>query len=203
MFTGIIQDIGELANIEAHGRDLRLVISVRNLRLNDQSVGDSIAVSGVCLTISEFTADGFSADLSRETLEVTTAGSWRVGHSVNLEAALRLGDALGGHLVSGHVDGVAELIDRTPDERSERLRFRVPHALSRYIARKGSVTLDGVSLTVNDVVGDCFGVSLIPHTLTHTTFGAAALGSAINLEVDLMARYAERLLGDDAADAVA
>jgi riboflavin synthase len=203
MFTGIIQDIGELANIEAHGRDVRMVISVRKLSMASQSVGDSIAVSGVCLTVSEFTAEGFAADLSRETLDVTTAGSWRAGHRVNLEPALRMGDALGGHLVSGHVDGVAELIERTPDERSERLRFRVPRTLSRYIARKGSVTLDGVSLTVNDVAGDCFGVNLIPHTLTHTTFGAAIVGDVINLEVDLMARYAERLLGDSATGAVA
>lgn len=197
MFTGIIQDIGELASVEAHGRDLRMVISVPRLRLDGQAVGDSIAVSGICLTVSAFTVGGFAADLSRETLEVTTASHWRVGQRVNLEPALRVGDALGGHLVSGHVDGVAELLERTPDERSERLRFRVPVPLSRYIARKGSVTLDGVSLTVNDVAGDSFGVNLIPHTLSHTTFGKTAIGAAINLEVDQMARYAERLLADE------
>lgn len=203
MFTGIIQDIGQVANIEAHGQDLRMAVSVSSLRLDAQAIGDSIAVSGVCLTICAFTERGFVADLSRETLEVTTAGGWRVGQRVNLEPALRLGDALGGHLVSGHVDGVAELLERIPDERSERLRFRVPRALARYIARKGSVTLDGVSLTVNDVAEDCFGVNLIPHTLTHTTFGTTDTGAAINLEVDQMARYAERLLGEDAGAAAA
>jgi riboflavin synthase len=200
MFTGIIQDIGQVASIEAHGRDVRMLITVASLPLDGQAIGDSIAVSGICLTVAAFTAGGFAADLSRETLEITTAGRWQLGQRVNLEPALRMGDALGGHLVSGHVDGVAELLERTPDERSERLRFRVPRALSRYIARKGSVTLDGVSLTVNDVNADCFGVNLIPHTLTHTTFGTAAIGAAINLEVDQMARYAERLLADDGAD---
>ena len=201
MFTGIIQDIGQVASIEAHGQDLRLAVAVSSLRLDAQAIGDSIAVSGVCLTISAFIEQGFVADLSRETLDVTTAGDWRAGQRVNLEPALRLGDALGGHLVSGHVDGVAELLERTPDERSERLRFRAPRALARYIARKGSVTLDGVSLTVNDVAGDCFGVNLIPHTLLHTTFGTTAIGAGVNLEEDQMARYAERLLGDEAADA--
>jgi riboflavin synthase len=201
VFTGIIQDIGQVASIESHGQDLRMAVAVSSLRLDTQLIGDSIAVSGVCLTISAFIEKGFVADLSRETLDVTTAGSWRVGQRVNLEPALRMGDALGGHLVSGHVDGVAELLERTPDERSERLKFRVPRALSRYIARKGSVTLDGVSLTINEVSGDCFGVNLIPHTLSHTTFGTTAVGAAVNLEVDQMARYAERLLGDDAADA--
>jgi len=180
-----------------------MIVAVAALRLDRQAIGDSIAVSGVCLTACAFTERGFVADLSRETLDVTTAGSWRVGQRVNLEPALRLGDALGGHLVSGHVDGVAELLERAPDERSERLKFRVPRALARYIARKGSVTLDGVSLTVNDVAGDCFGVNLIPHTLTHTTFGTTAIGASVNLEVDQMARYAERLLGDDAVDAQA
>jgi riboflavin synthase len=199
VFTGIIQDIGRVAGIEAHGEDLRMAIAVSNLRLERQAIGDSIAVSGVCLTVCAFTAQGFAADLSRETLDVTTAGSWQVGQPVNLEPALRLGDALGGHLVSGHVDGVAELLERSKDERSERLRFRVPRALGRYIARKGSVTLDGVSLTVNDVAGDCFGVNLIPHTLMHTTLGTTAIGAGVNLEVDQMARYAERLLGDDVA----
>lgn len=203
MFTGIIQDIGQVLSIEAHGQDVRMAVAVSALRLDRQAVGDSIAVSGVCLTICAFIEQGFVADLSRETLNVTTVGSWRVGERVNLEPALRIGDALGGHLVSGHVDGVAELLERDPDERSERLKFRVPRALARYIARKGSVTLDGVSLTVNDVAGDCFGVNLIPHTLTHTTFGTTAVGASVNLEVDQMARYAERLLGDEAADAAA
>jgi riboflavin synthase len=201
VFTGIIQDIGLVASIEAHGQDLRMGVQVAALRLDGQAIGDSIAVSGVCLTVCAFTDHGFLADLSHETLNVTTAGGWRIGQRVNLEAALRVGDALGGHLVSGHVDGVAELLERVPDERSERLKFRVPHAFARYIARKGSVTLDGVSLTVNDVAGDCFGVNLIPHTLTHTTFGGAAVGAGVNLEVDQMARYAERLLGEDDADA--
>lgn len=203
MFTGIIQDIGRVSSIEPHGQDVRMAVAVAGLRLDRQAVGDSIAVSGVCLTVCAFIEQGFVADLSHETLNVSTAGSWRVGQRVNLEPALRIGDALGGHLVSGHVDGVAELLERAPDERSERLKFRVPRALARYIARKGSVTLDGVSLTINDVAGDCFGVNLIPHTLTHTTFGTTAVGASVNLEVDQMARYAERLLGDEAADAAA
>jgi riboflavin synthase len=201
VFTGIIQDIGQVASIESHGQDLRIAVAVSSLRLDAQAIGDSIAVSGVCLTISAFIEQGFIADLSRETLDVTTAGSWRIGQRVNLEPALRMGDALGGHLVSGHVDGVAELLERAPDERSERLKFRVPRTLSRYIARKGSVTLDGVSLTINEVSGDSFGVNLIPHTLSHTTLGTTTVGAAVNLEVDQMARYAERLLGDDADDA--
>lgn len=203
MFTGIIQDIGQVSGLEPHGQDLRLAVTVAALQLDRQAIGDSIAVSGICLTVCAFMPQGFVTDLSRETLDVTTAGSWRVGQRLNLEPALRMGDALGGHLVSGHVDGVAELLERAADERSERLKFRVPRTLARYIARKGSVTLDGVSLTVNEVAGECFGVNLIPHTLTHTTFGTTAVGASVNLEVDQMARYAERLLGDEAGEATA
>ena len=194
MFTGIIQSIGEVAAVEPRGGDLRLSIDDAGIDAARWQLGDSVAVAGVCLTVAGLTARGFVADVSRETLEHTTIGRWRAGEPINLEPALRAGDALGGHLVSGHVDGRAELLERSGDARSQRLRFRVPTGLERYVARKGSVTLDGVSLTVNDVDGRDFGVNLIPHTLAVTTLGALQAGALLNLEIDIMARYVERLL---------
>lgn len=194
MFTGIIQSIGEVAAVEPRGGDLRLSIDAAGLDAARRQLGDSVAVAGVCLTVAGLTVRGFVADVSRETLEHTTIGRWRAGEPINLEPALRAGDALGGHLVSGHVDGRAELLERSGDARSQRLRFRVPTGLERYVARKGSVTLDGVSLTVNDVDGRDFGVNLIPHTLAVTTLGALQAGALLNLEIDIMARYVERLL---------
>ncbi len=195
MFTGIVTDIGTIAALEARDGDLRLVVSVTRLPLDRTAVGDSIAVSGVCLTVTELRGRNFAADVSRETLNMTTLGGLTAGSRVNLEAALRAGDPLGGHLVSGHVDGVAEVVGAEADARSLRLRFRAPAALARYIARKGSVTIDGVSLTVNDVAGAEFGVNLIPHTQDVTTLGALRIGDRVNVEIDQMARYAERLLG--------
>jgi riboflavin synthase len=196
MFTGIIQDVGEIRAIEPRGGDLRLGVGVTRLELAGHALGDSIAVAGVCLTVAGLSERGFLADVSRETLALTTVGSWQVGRRVNLEPALRAGAALGGHIVSGHVDGVAEVLSRTPDARSERLRLHAPRQLARYIARKGSVTLDGVSLTVNDVDGESFGVNLVPHTLVVTTLGELQPGGRVNLEIDVIARYAERLLAD-------
>jgi len=193
MFTGIIQAMGRIARIEQRDGDVRLHFDVGSLDFSDVSPGDSIAVSGVCLTALEPSQRGFVADVSNETLGLTTLGDAVAGEAVNLEKALRLADRLGGHLVTGHVDGMAELIQMEADARSLRLCFRVPSGLSRYIARKGSVCIDGVSLTVNAVDGDEFEVNLIPHTQEVTTFSHRRVGDAVNIEVDLMARYAERL----------
>jgi riboflavin synthase len=200
MFTGIIQAVGRVAAIERRGGDARLHIA--GLPLADGALGESIAVSGVCLTAVAFTGDGFFADVSAETLACTTLGDWRVGQAVNLERALAVGDRLGGHIVSGHVDGVGEVVSRRPDGRSERFTLRAPAALARYIAAKGSITVDGVSLTVNTVDGAGFGVNIVPHTLAHTSLGALRAGSRVNLEVDLLARYLERLLGREAGGEV-
>jgi riboflavin synthase len=197
MFTGIVQDMGRVAALSARGGDVRLAIRVGSLNLARTAIGDSICVQGCCVTAVSLTGDTFEADLSRETLNVTTLGALAVGSAVNLEPALRAGDALGGHLVSGHVDGLATVVSRTSDARSTRLVFEVPAPLARYIARKGSVALDGVSLTVNEVEGGRFGVNLIPHTLEVTTLGALAPGSQVNLEIDQVARYVERLLAPE------
>ena len=194
MFTGIVQDVGRILALERLGGDMRLTVGVDRLDLSRTAIGDSIAVAGVCLTAVGLEARAFSADVSRETLTITTIGDWRLGRRVNLEPALRAGEALGGHLVSGHVDGVAEVQTRLGDARSQRFRMRVPEALARYVARKGSVALDGVSLTVNAVERQEFEVNLVPHTLAETTLGELAVGDRVNLEVDLIARYTERLL---------
>jgi riboflavin synthase len=194
VFTGIVQDVGRILALETRGGDARLTVGVDRLDLSRTAIGDSIAVAGVCLTAVSLEARAFSADVSHETLTITTIGAWRVGRRVNLEPALRAGDALGGHLVSGHVDGVVEVRARFEQARSQRFRIQVPAWLSRYLARKGSVALDGVSLTVNDVGQQEFEVNLIPHTLDVTTLGELAVGDGVNIEVDLMARYAERLL---------
>jgi riboflavin synthase len=194
MFTGIVQDLGRVVSRETRGVDARLVIATRHLDLKNAAIGDSISVQGVCLTVTSLTADSFSADVSHETLSLTTLGELEAGAAVNLEPALRAGDRLGGHLVSGHVDGIAHVSSAGRDGDSLRLKIAVPADLSRYIARKGSVTLDGVSLTVNEVDGDTFGVNLIPHTQVVTTLGKLQPGARLNLEVDQMARYVERLV---------
>ena len=195
MFTGIIQSVGRVAGIEARGGDLRLRIDCGALDLGGVALGDSIAVSGVCLTAIELDTHSFAADVSRETLACTTLGALQADAYVNLEKALRVGDALGGHLVAGHIDGVGHVLDVRADARSQRWRFRAPAELTRYIASKGSICIDGVSLTVNEVDGAVFGVNLIPHTVAQTCFGRRAAGAAVNLEVDLLARYVERMLG--------
>lgn len=199
MFTGIVQAVGRVRRVEDRGVDRRLVIETRGLDLDGARMGDSIAVNGCCLTAVLLAPGEFAADVSRETLERTTLGSLAAAAMVNLESALALGAPLGGHLVSGHVDSIAEVLERRPEGRSERWRFRVPPGLARYIAEKGSVCLDGISLTVNEVSGREFGVNLVPHTLSVTTLGQARPGSPVNLEVDLLARYVERLLQVDAA----
>ena len=194
MFTGIVQDLGRVASREMRGVDARLVIATQKLDLAGAAIGDSISVQGVCLTVTALTADSFTADVSHETLSLTTLGELDVGSAVNLEPALRAGDRLGGHLVSGHIDGIAHVVSTGSDGDSLRVKIAVPPDLARYIARKGSVTLDGVSLTVNEVESVTFGVNLIPHTQIVTTLGKLQAGTRVNLEVDQMARYAERLL---------
>lgn len=195
MFTGIVQCVGRVARLEPRGGDVRLHVDTAGLDLADVQLGDSIAVSGVCLTAVGLEARGFAADVSNETLSLTTLGGLRAGDPVNLEKALRLADRLGGHLVSGHVDGVGKVVSVTPDARSQRWTFEVPANLARYIAAKGSICIDGTSLTVNEVAGARFGVNLIPHTVEHTAFHARRAGDAVNIEVDVIARYVERLIG--------
>lgn len=194
MFTGIIESIGRIASIEPRGGDVRMFIEAQDGYLAAVGLGDSVAVSGICLTVREKTALGFAADLSVETLQATSSGGWVAGRRVNLEKALTPHKPLGGHLVSGHVDGVGRLVERHQDARSWRMQFEVPEALARYVARKGSITIDGISLTVNDVEASTFGVNIIPHTLDQTTLGDLRTGDPVNLEVDLIARYLERLL---------
>lgn len=194
MFTGIVATRGRVQEVMETGGDRRFTVVADGDDLDRLTPGDSIAVNGVCLTAVALVPHGFTADVSMETLRLTTAGRWRVGQPVNLEVATTPTTALGGHLVLGHVDGRARLEEIHAEARSHRLRFVVPDALARYVARKGSVTLDGVSLTVNDVEGTRFGVNIIPVTYAHTTLGALRVGDDVNLEVDVVARYVERLL---------
>ena len=194
MFTGIIQAIGEVAALQPKGGDLRLRIRTGKMDLSSVAIGDSIATSGVCLTVVELPGDGFWADVSAETLACTDIGGLGVGDRVNLEKALTPATPLGGHMVSGHVDGIAEVVSRHADGRSVRFRMRAPDALARYIAAKGSVCVDGISLTVNAVDGAEFELNIVPHTLSETTMGDFQPGRTFNLEVDIIARYLERLL---------
>jgi riboflavin synthase len=200
MFTGIIQSVGTIAAVERNGGDARVRIETNKLNMADVTVGDSFAVSGVCLTAVDVSARDFTADVSGETLARTTLGRRRAGDPVNLEKALTLATPLGGHLVSGHVDGVATVENRREAGRSVVFRIKAPETLARYIAIKGSVCVDGVSLTVNTVHGAAFEVNIVPHTLAETTLGKLQAGSEVNLEVDILARYLERLmLGEHAA----
>lgn len=195
MFTGIITDIGRVRAVALAG-DTRIEIET-GLDLDDLAIGASIACSGVCLSVIEKGTGWFAVQASGETLGCTTVGAWCPGTPVNLERAMRLGDELGGHLVAGHVDGVAEILDSEPEGDSLRIRFAVPEDLIPYLAPKGSITLDGVSLTVNKVEGAVFDVNIIPQTRQETTFGAAGKGARVNVEVDLLARYLARLLKKD------
>lgn len=199
MFTGIVQDMGRIVALEPRAGDVRVRVAVDRLPLDAVRTGDSIAVSGVCLTVVEHDARGFAADVSNETLSLTTLGDLAPGSHVNLEPALRAGDPLGGHLVSGHVDGVGRVVSLVQDARSWRIRFETPPDLARYVARKGSIAIDGVSLTVNEVEGREFGINIIPHTWQVTTIGGYAPGRRVNLEIDPIARYVERLLAAGAA----
>jgi riboflavin synthase len=195
VFTGIVESLGRIAAVEAVGGDRRLSVTCGDGYLKGVKPGDSIAVSGVCLTAVTLIEGGFTADASVETLKLTTAGRWQAGTPVNLERALTPDKPLGGHMMSGHVDGVGRLLDLREDARSRRLWLAAPAELARYIARKGSIAIDGVSLTVNEVQpGAGFGVNIIPQTWSHTTLGSLAPGGEVNLEVDLIARYLERLL---------
>jgi len=202
MFTGIVQDVGRVVSLEKRGGDVRLLIAFDRLDPSGINIGDSICVQGCCLTAVELRDRTFAADVSNETLSLTTLGDLTPGSPVNLEPSLKAGDPLGGHLVSGHVDGVGEIIALSGDARSTRIEVSVPAALARYIARKGSVAIDGVSLTVNEVQGAVFGSNLIPHTQEVTTLGALRAGSRINIEVDQIARYVERLLASSVANSV-
>ncbi len=198
MFTGIVTDLGTVREAQpiGGGHDMRLVIGTSPAFLAEPApavVGASIACSGCCLTAVQIGGDWFAVDASAETLSKTTLGRMRAGSRVNLERSLRLGDELGGHLVSGHVDGVAEALSATPENASVRCRFRLPPGLSRFVATKGSIAIDGVSLTVNEVDGDVFGVNIIPHTAAVTTFSTLQPGSLVNIEIDTLARYVARL----------
>ncbi|HEX3970846.1 MAG TPA: riboflavin synthase [Stellaceae bacterium] len=197
MFTGIITDIGTVREIRPGG-DTTFVIET-DLDLGDLALGASIACSGVCLTAIEHGVNWFAVQVSAETLSRSTLKEWQIGSRINLERALKAGDELGGHIVSGHVDAVAEIVERRKEGDSERFSFRVPDEFARAVAPKGSVALNGVSLTVNEVQGNRFGVNLIPHTLAHTTFGAAKVGDRINFEIDMLARYVARLTGQTIA----
>lgn len=194
MFTGLIEAMGRLEQVTESDGDRRLRIVTPAGFLEGIEVGASIATSGACLTAVALDGDAFEADVSVETLDATTAREWEAGRPLNLEHSLTLAKPLGGHLVAGHVDGVGHLVGRREDARSWRLELEVPEVLSRYIARKGSLAVDGISLTVNDVEGSRFGVNIVPHTWAHTTLGSTEVGAAVNIEVDLIARYTERLL---------
>lgn len=198
MFTGIIEGLGHLAARETIGGDVRFTFHVGSLPFDNVQLGESIAINGVCLTVTAFDAQTFQADASTETLGLTTLGQLADGAVINLERAMRPTDRLGGHLVSGHVDGLGQVLSIHDDARAQRWRFASPAGLRRYIAKKGSICVDGVSLTVNEVDEQGFEVALIPHTVAHTAFSSTAVGSAVNLEIDLVARYVERLLGEGA-----
>jgi riboflavin synthase len=199
MFTGIVQAVGEVRSVERSAAGRRFIIGLGALAgrqgARAMCLGDSIAVNGACLTVVAFDAATFAADLSAETLRVTTLGDLAAGSPVNLEPALTLAEPLGGHLVTGHVDGIGEVAERREEGATCILRFRLPESLRRYVARKGSVCVDGVSLTVNDVADGLVLVTLVPHTLAHTIMQHYRIGSRVNVEVDLVARYVERLLG--------
>lgn len=196
MFTGIIQRVGSVRSVTPRDGDAEMVIAVGEGFLKGTVLGDSIACNGCCLTVTRLWPDAFAADVSRESLNVTTLKEWQAERPINLEKALCAGDALGGHYVTGHVDGVGRLVERHDDARSVRMRFAVPRALGRYIAKKGSVAVDGVSLTVNEVGDEAgetwFEVNLVPHTVAVTILGGFKSGTAVNIEIDIIARYVER-----------
>lgn len=204
MFTGIIESVGRVQQITPQGGDVRLSIATGKLDLSDVKLGDSIATNGICLTVIELTGQGFVADVSNETLRRTCLKTWKVGTVVNLEKALMPTSRLGGHIVSGHVDGLGEVISFKQDARSLHYQVRAPDELAKYISEKGSITTDGISLTVNAIDGAVFSLNIVPHTVQETNVGSWQVGSVLNLEVDLLARYIERLLlGQKAAQPTA
>ena len=196
MFTGLIEEVGRVKKIESIEMDIRLCIEARESFLEGVTLGESIAVSGVCLTVTDVSPSFFWADVSVETLKTTTIGFWQIGSEINLERSLTPESRMGGHIVTGHIDGVGELVKRDEEGRSWRFLFRVPLDLSRYVARKGSICIDGTSLTVNSVIDSNFEVNIIPKTMDCTIFSNYIKGSMVNLEVDLIARYLERLSSD-------
>ena len=201
MFTGIISAMGHISNLQHCDGDVRLTIDSDSLGFVDVALGDSIACNGACLTVVELGGSSFAADVSRETLRLTTIGTWQSGARINLEKAMQATDRFGGHIVSGHIDGMGEVVERRSDARSEWFKIRAPRELAKYIAHKGSITVDGTSLTINRVDGTDFELNIIPQTMSHTVIGDYQAGTRVNLEVDLVARYLERLLlGDRAAD---
>ncbi len=200
MFTGIVSKVGKILSTEKIGGDLRLSIGTGGLSMQDVQIGDSIMCNGICLTAIDFDETHFRADLSEETLRVTTASNWQVGTRINLEKSLTLADRLGGHLVSGHVDGIGEVLEHRSSARAEIFELQAPAELARYIATKGSITVDGTSLTVNSVEANCFSLTIIPHTLENTVIGDYQAGTKVNLEVDLLARYLDRLRSFDASE---
>ncbi len=194
MFTGLIQGVGRLRALEPRDGDIRIHIDAGSLPFNAIELGESIAVNGVCLTVTGFDDVSFSADVSTETLSLTTLGALGEGAALNLERALQPTERMGGHMVSGHVDGVGRVLDVHDDARAQRWRFQMPAELAKYVAKKGSISVDGVSLTVNAVDDTTFEVALVPHTVSHTAFADTQVGDAVNLEIDVVARYVERLL---------
>lgn len=199
MFTGIILAVGKISRIEQKAGDVRLSIDTGKLSLGDANLGDSIAVNGICLTAVELSEHGFVADVSNETLARTNLKRASIGTAVNLELALTPQTRMGGHIVSGHVDGLASIVEKKPDGRSVRFKFRAPDDLAKYIAEKGSICINGISLTVNNVDGALFTVNIVPHTLKETSLGFAGVNDKVNIEVDLLARYMERLMKGEAA----
>lgn len=197
MFTGIIKAKGSVSAMNRQGGDVRLTVSSDSLPWSDYEIGESIAVNGVCLTAVAFHDNGFDTDVSVETLDVTVLGKLTMGSKVNLEPAISLGERLGGHLVSGHVDCVGTVTARAADARSIRLTIEIPKEYAHYVAKKGSVCIDGVSLTINEVSGNAFQLNIIPHTAEVTIIDGYSVGTAVNIEVDLLARYLERLLSKD------
>ena len=197
MFTGIIEATGKISDIESRQGDSRFKIGCVDLDMSDVHIGDSIAVNGVCLTVIEFTDTTFTADVSSETIEKSGFQNYQIGEIVNLEKALLANSRLGGHLVSGHVDGIGEITHRSQDARSWRFKVKAPDAIAHYIAQKGSITIDGISLTVNSISGSEFGVNIVPHTIDSTSMGHFKVGTKVNLEVDLIARYLERLINKE------
>ena len=194
MFTGLIQGVGRLRALEPSGGDIRIHIDTGSLPFEAVEMGESIAVNGVCLTVVGFDEASFSADVSTETLSLTTLGGLGENAALNLERALQPTERLGGHMVSGHVDGVGRVLDVHEDARAQRWRFEMPAHIAKYVAKKGSISVDGVSLTVNAVDDTTFEVALVPHTVSHTAFADTQVGDAVNLEIDVVARYVERLL---------
>jgi len=201
MFTGIIEATGKIASIKSSQGDSLLQINSSELDMSDVALGDSIAVNGVCLTAIDFTDSSFTADVSAETISRSCFQHYQVGTAVNLEKAMQANGRLGGHMVSGHVDGIGEVIARTQDARSWRFHIKAPKEIVHYIAEKGSITVDGISLTVNSIVDQVFDVNIVPHTIASTNMGTFEVGTKVNLEVDLIARYLERLLSKDSSEA--